>query len=262
MLFVMTVLVVLLADIPAVHAQSRTKPAKIQLFNGKNLDGWYTFLKDRGRNNDPKKVFTVEDGLLKISGEEWGCITTNEEYENYRLIVSYRWDGPTHAPREDKARDSGVLIHSQGEDGAYNGTWMYSIECQLIEGGSGDFIVVSDGSDKYSITVRVAEEKQGDSYVFKRMGAQDVTVNRGRVNWFGRDPEWKDVKGFRGARDTELAVGVWNMMQITAQGDKISVYINGALVNQATRVRPSKGRIQIQSEAAAISFKEISLTPL
>ena len=94
------------------------------------------------------------------------------------------------------------------------------------------------------------------------MGTQDATVNRGRVNWFGRDPEWKDVKDFRGAKDPELAVGVWNLMEIRAQGDKISVYVNGALVNQASKVRPTKGRIQIQSEAAAISFKEISLTPL
>ena len=261
-LFFIVLVAALLAATSTVHAQSRAKPSKIQLFNGKDLDGWYTFLKGRGRNSDPKKVFTVEDGMLKISGEEWGCITTNDEYENYRLIVSYKWDGPTHAPREDKARDSGILIHSQGEDGAYDGTWMHSIECQIIEGGSGDFIVVSDGSDKFSITVPVAEEKQGGSHVFKPIGGKDVTVNRGRVNWFGRDPEWKDVKDFRGAKDLERAVGQWNMMIIEARGDQIKVYLNGALVNKATNVRPSKGRIQIQSEAAAISFKEVSLTPL
>ena len=28
-------------------------PAALQLFNGKNLDGFYTFLRDRGRENDP-----------------------------------------------------------------------------------------------------------------------------------------------------------------------------------------------------------------
>ncbi|MEJ7831123.1 MAG: DUF1080 domain-containing protein, partial [Segetibacter sp.] len=49
----------------------------INLFNGKNLNGWYIFLQGRGRDNDPKKVFTVADGLIRISGEEWGCITTN-----------------------------------------------------------------------------------------------------------------------------------------------------------------------------------------
>lgn len=253
----------LIADALTVQAQNRsTKKPKIELFNGKDLDGWYTFLKGRGRDNDPKNVFTVKDGLLHISGEEWGCITTNEEYENYRLTVAYRWEGPTHAPREDKARDSGILVHSQGEDGGYDGTWMHSIECQIIEGGSGDFIVVSDGSEKFSITVPVAEEKQGSSYVFKPIGGENVTINRGRVNWFGRDPEWKDVKGFRGAKDPELAVGVWNLMEIVTRGDEIKVYLNGALVNKATQVRPSKGRIQIQSEAAGISFRQITLTPL
>ena len=54
----------------------------VKLFDGQSLKGWYTFLQDRGRDNDPKNVFTVQDGMIRISGEEWGCITTNKEYEN------------------------------------------------------------------------------------------------------------------------------------------------------------------------------------
>lgn len=234
----------------------------IPLFNGKDLSGWYTYLKGRGRDNDPKKVFSVQDGVLKITGEEWGCITTVDEYENYRLTVEYRWDGGTHAPRENKARDSGVLIHSQGEDGGYDGTWMHSIECQIIEGGTGDFIVVGNGSEDFSITVPVAEEKQGGAYLFKPIDGTNVTVHRGRVNWFGRDPEWKDVKDFRGARDLERPLGQWNFMEVVARGNDVRVYLNGALVNHATGVRPSRGRIQIQSEAAEISFRKVQLKPL
>ena len=83
--------------------------AKIQLFNGKNLDGWYTFLKGKGRDNDPNKVFTVQNGLLTISGEEYGCITTNNEYENYKLVAEFKWGGTTFAPRTEKARDSGII---------------------------------------------------------------------------------------------------------------------------------------------------------
>ena len=56
----------------------KTPASPTQLFNGQNLDGWYTYLKDRGRDNDPKKVFTVSDGQIRISGEEWGCITTEQ----------------------------------------------------------------------------------------------------------------------------------------------------------------------------------------
>jgi len=244
------------------HAQNRgAKKQKIELFNGRNLDGWYTFLNGRGRDNDPKKVFTVKDGLLHISGEEWGCITTNNEYENYKLTVEYRWEGPTHAPRENNARDCGVLIHSNGVDGGYSGTWMHSIECQIIEGGTGDFIVVGNGTPEFSITSPVADAKQGSSWVYQP-GGRDATINGGRINWYGRDAGWKDVIDFRGAKDIEKAVGKWNTMECVAQGDEIFVYLNGVLVNYAKNVRPSKGRIQIQSEAAAIAFRRISLTPL
>ena len=44
----------------------------------------------------------------------------------------------TCSPRVNNARDSGILLHSTGEDGAFSGIWMHSIECQLIEGGTGD----------------------------------------------------------------------------------------------------------------------------
>ena len=74
------------------------KKSKIQLFNGKNLDGWYTFIKGKGRNNDPNKVFTVQNGLIRISGEEFGCITTIEEFENYKLVVDFKWGEKTYAP--------------------------------------------------------------------------------------------------------------------------------------------------------------------
>ena len=47
-----------------------------ELFNGKSLDGWYKFNKGRGVNNDPNNVFSVVNGVIRISGEEYGCITT------------------------------------------------------------------------------------------------------------------------------------------------------------------------------------------
>lgn len=233
----------------------------IALFNGKNLEGWYTFLKDRGRNNDPKEVFTIKDGMIQITGEEWGCITTDKNYKDYKLAVEFRWTGKTHEPRKNKTRDSGVLVHSQGKDGAYSGTWMNSIEVQIIEGGTGDFIVVGDGTDKFSITSPVAPEKQGASYVFQP-GGELVTINKGRINWYGRDPGWKDELDFRGAQDVEKPVGEWNLLECVVVGDDITVFLNGTLVNYATDVKPKKGRIQIQSEGAEMLVRKVDLTSL
>lgn len=231
------------------------------LFNGKNLDGWYTYIKDRGRDTDPKKVFTVIDGMIRISGEEFGCITTTKEYENYRLEAEFRWGDETFSPRTEKARDSGILLHSVGEDGGSDRTWMHSLECQVIEGGTGDFIVVGDGSKNFTLTCSVADQKQGGSYVFDPEG-DTVTVNSGRINWYGRDPGWKDVKGFRGKNDVEKEAGKWNKIVCIADGREITIYLNGKLVNHAVYSRPSKGKIQIQAEGAEIFYRKVTLKPI
>jgi hypothetical protein len=235
--------------------------AVVRLFNRKNLDGWYPFIRGKGRDNDPNKVFTVSNRMIRISGEEFGCITSDREFENYRLVAEFKWGNLTYAPRVEKARDSGILLHSSGKDGGYSGTWMHSIECQLIEGGTGDLLVVGDGTPKFSLTCPVEDQKQGGSYVFKP-GGKHVTITGGRINWYGRDPEWKDVKGFRGSRDVEKPVGKWNRVECILNGPEISVYLNGKLVNQGVDVQPRKGRIQIQSEGAELFFRRIDVIPL
>ena len=251
-----------MAQITKGYGDLEYKEGKTQaLFNGENLDGWYTFLKDRGKNNDPKEVFTVKDEMILITGEEWGCITTDKNFKDYKLAVEFRWTGNTYEPRKDKTRDSGVLVHSKGKDGAYSGTWMNSIEVQIIEGGTGDFIVVGDGTDKFSIASPVSPEKQGASHVFQP-GGEYVTINKGRINWYGRDPDWKDVLDFRGARDVEKPVGEWNLLECVVVGDDITVFLNGTMVNYATDVKPKKGRIQIQSEGAEMLVRKVDLTSL
>lgn len=246
---------------PSSSENENVQRSEIQLFNGKTLDGWYTFLKDRGRNHDPNKVFTVSKGLLRISGEEFGCITTQDEFENYKLVVEFKWGNATYSPRVNNARDSGILLHSVGEDGGSEGIWMHSIECQVIEGGTGDFIIVGDGSDNFSVTCPVAPEKQGGSYIYQPAG-NIATIQEGRINWFARDPEWNDIKGFRGINDIEKPVGKWNRIECTAKGKEIFIYLNGILVNHAVDVQPQKGRIQIQSEGAEIFFRRISIIQL
>ncbi len=233
----------------------------IQLFNGKNLDGFYSFLDENGKNNDPKGVFTVSDGVLRISGEEFGCITTEKEYSDYHLVAEFRWGGATFPPRVDRARDSGILLHSVGEDGAYGGVWMFSIECQIIEGGTGDLLVVGDQSEAYALTSPVADEKQGNCNVYKK-GGKPATIYAGRINWYGRDPGWEDVINFRGKEDVEKPVGEWNRVECIVEGDKITIILNGVTVNECFDVRPRKGKIQIQSEGAEILFRRIDLLPL
>ena len=70
----------LLSFVPAVDQLAAKKPtAPIVLFNGRNLDNFYTYLKTN-HHQDPKGVFRVADGQIRISGEEWGAITTKESH--------------------------------------------------------------------------------------------------------------------------------------------------------------------------------------
>jgi len=208
---------------------SCSRQQSVKLFNGTDLEGWYTFIQDRGRNSDPQKVFTVQDGMIRISGEEWGCITTEQEYENYKLLIEFKWGELTYEPRIDRARDSGVLLHSRGEDGSSQGIWIHAIECQIIEGGT---------------------------------GGQKETIKEGRINWYGRDPGWEDTLGFRGQNDVENIPGKWNRLECIAEEDSLTFYLNGHRVNSAENVHPRKGRIQIQSEGAEIFFRRVEIHPI
>ena len=82
------------------------------------------------------------------------------------------------------------------------------------------------------------------------------------INWYGRDPGWKDVKGFRGSNDIEKEPGKWNKIVCIADGSEIMVYLNGKLVNHAVNSHPSRGKIQIQAEGAEIFFRKVTLKQL
>ena len=234
-----------------------TPKEKIVLFNGKNLEGWYTWLQEH-KYKDPNHVFSVQDGMIKVSGEEWGGLTTKNAYRDYHLTVEWKWGGPNHGKREGHARDSGILVHGVGEDGAHAGTWLQSIESQIIEGGTGDFIMV-EGKERPTMTANVRELNH--QFYWDEKGTPH-TLERGRFNWFGRDPNWKDQLGYRGPQDVEKPTGEWNRQEVIADRDTLTNIVNGVIVNEGYRVYPTTGKIQIQSEGAEIDYRRIELTPV
>jgi hypothetical protein len=235
----------------------------IHLFNGKDLTNFYTWLgspapgqKPYGKNNDPEMVFTVHDGMVHVSGKVFGGLITEKEYENYHLVTEFKWGERTWSPREKAARDSGILLHCVGPDGAAGGVWMESIECQMIEGGTGDIILVGTKTGKPQVTAEA--EKRGGQWYFKP-SAPAVTLDSGRFNWYGRDPNWKDVKGFRGEQDVEKPLGEWNTLECVCDGNKLTYILNGKVVNAASKSNHTRGKILFQSEGAEVFFRKIDL---
>lgn len=244
---------------PIVHVKE-----PIKLFNGKNLDGLYTFMKDT-KFKDPRGIFTVKDGLLIISGDGVGGVITKDSYADYRLICEFRWGKRTWDSRTKATKDSGVLIHCFGPDDAYGGMWMSSIEANIIQGGCGDFILVR-GKDKDGKLVQISgngvvvDDQDGEPIFDPKGEKREFTA--GRINNRYRDPDWADTFGFRGKDDVERPDGEWNTMEVICAGDRITVYLNGILVNDMTEASLTSGKITIQTELAEIHIRRWELLPL
>ena len=257
------------------HAQATSTPAGVvSLFNGKDLSSFYTWLVG-DHYSDPDKVFTVVgnvDGApaIRISGQKYGGITTHDEFETYRLVVEFKWGTRTWAPRLERARDSGILVHCQGQDGNtradFNGPWMRSIEAQIIEGGIGDILVVAGheaggARTTPALTAMQTPDRDGE-WVYDPKGSPRVFRNGDRINWFGRDPDWTDRLGYRGARDVEKPLGEWNRLEVIVEPTRITNVLNGVVVNVGTDPSYRRGKIIIQSEGAEIFVRRVEVHPL
>ncbi len=230
----------------------------IPLFNGKDLKGLYTWLRD-SQKEDPKKVFTVHDGMIHVSGEGFGYVATEKEYKDYRLVVEYKWGTRTDGGKY--VRNSGILLHGTGADGALSkGAWMSSIECQLAQGCAGDFILIRGKESPCTITadIELGPDKRPR---WKKGGTK--TVYSGRQFWWcDHDPDFKELLDTRGKNDAESPLGEWTKVEVVSEGKRLRVSVNGKQVNEAYDVAPVGGKILLQSEGFEIFFRKFELHPL
>ena len=210
-------------------------------------------------------VFQVRNGMLHISGRGYGYLATKQVFSDYHLVVEFKWGEYTWGNRKDRARDNGILVHAFGPHGACGGTWITSIEANIIEGGIGDIIVIGsklpDGTVlNPSVTCEIALDRDGEKCW--KQGAPRQTVTGGRVNWAKRDVDWADRLGFRGKDDPDAPVGEWNRLEVIAKGNTLRYLVNGQVVNEAFDVTPCEGRVCIQTEGAELIARRFELFPL
>lgn len=236
-----------------------------------DLAPWYTWLTDDGYE-DPRDVFTMqEDGNLRISGDGYGGLITKDEYADYYLVLEYRWGKATWRNRADRSRDGGLLLHCQGPDGNFGGSkdkpgpWMTSIECQIIEGGVGDILVLrgkdEEGKEiEASATVKISRDRDGEA--FWDPNGTETVFPKGRINWYGRSPDWKDVLDFRGPDDVDSPGQEWTKLECFMKGDTLVYRVNGKIVNRAKALKPDHGKILLQTEGAEMFVRKFELKPL
>jgi hypothetical protein len=255
-------LLALLSAIAAAATEPIRPDKPIALFNGKDLTGLTTWLKDAKRD-DPRKVFTVEDGMLHLSGDGYGYVATDKEYRDYHLTVEYKWGKRTDGGKY--VRNSGILLHATGPDGGAGGTWMSSIECQLAQGCVGDLIIIRGKDDQgevipVSITSDVVLGP--DKRPRWKEGGEKRVFTKGQLWWNRHDPTYKELLDTRGKDDVESQVGDWTKVECICKGKEITVKVNDVTVNHAYDVLPAAGKILLQTEGFEIWFRRFELRPL
>lgn len=211
-----------------------------------------------GLANDPLEVFSVieqaGEPVLKITGQIYGGLTTLREFSDYHLRLETKWGEQVWEPRLTRPRDSGLLFHCTGEHGAFWNVWMSCIELQIEEGNFGDLYCLEGTS------AQVTGKPRGKAWAYDPAG---------ELKLIGRRPGASTLTSKRSANHER--VGQWNQIDLYVLGDRACFLINGRLVHalidtermQDGVVRPlTRGKIQIQSEAAEVYYRRIQIRPI
>jgi hypothetical protein len=133
--------------VPLILLLSATLPAAdaawIQLFNGKNLDGWTPKITGHELGDNYGNTFRVEGGVLKVSydqykefGGRFGHLFWKDKLSRYRLGIEYRFVGDQAPAGPNWARrNSGVMLHCQDpKTMTRDQDFPISIEAQFLGG--------------------------------------------------------------------------------------------------------------------------------
>jgi uncharacterized protein YdbL (DUF1318 family) len=241
----------------ASSASAQTNEGWRPLFNGKNLDGWYVYIRGQGKDSDTNKLVQVNDGAVHMykdvadkSNQPFGYICTEQEYSDYHLRFEYKWGQKRFGGRADKKRDAGLLYHVVGPDNV----WPRSVECQIQEGDTGDVFAV-----RTQVTTTVDPNKKGALH-FMETADGGMPVTQGKTNG-----------NTRVVKSVNLEKDGWNTVEAIVRGDTAVHIINGKVNNRVSEMkemidgewRPlTKGKILLQLEGAELFYRNIELKPL
>ncbi|MEX0613788.1 MAG: DUF1080 domain-containing protein [Pirellulales bacterium] len=246
------------------RVKTSTDAGWIRLFDGKSLDGWYTYLQKHKKNEDPAKVFQVHDGVIHVYKDQAdggdvpvGYLASDSEYAYCHLRLEYKWGNKKFPPRAQQRRDAGLLYHVVGADMV----WPRCIECQIQENDTGDCFTVRGTQVATSVEIVNVETPSGP----KELPRYKPEADDGVRKTVGDGQIARIVKSSTHERDG------WNKVEAIVRGSDGTVHIvNGHLVFEATDLRQlgrgnksweplTHGRIALQAEYAEVFYRNIEI---
>jgi hypothetical protein len=239
-------------------AQSNQQGGWIQLFNGEDLNDWVPKFTGYPLGENYLDTFRVEDGLFKVSYENWndfnsefGHIFYREPFSHYLLRVEYRFVGDqvTNGPGW-AYRNNGIMFHSQSpESMTLDQEFPASIEAQML-GGNGE-------DERHTANVC----SPGTHYV---MDGELVTVhciNSSSQTYHG--DQWVTM---------ELEVRGSDMIRHVVNGETVFEYSDvqldpedpdaQRLLASGSAIEVTGGYISVQAESHPMEIRKLEVFPL
>ncbi len=204
-------------------------PAKLNLFNGKDLSGWHMDVPELDAKPEGQKPFVVRNGLLVSLGTPGGHLITDQSFQNYKLTVEYRFSATPG--------NCGVLVHASKPRRLY-GMFPQSMEVQMQSGDAGDFWCIGEDIE-----------------------VPDMEARRGpKASWGVDGDRARRIKNLTDG--SEKPVGQWNTMVIECNRDMVKVWVNGTVVNEGHKATAQRGQIAVQAEGSEVEFRKLELERL
>jgi Domain of Unknown Function (DUF1080) len=99
----------------------------------------------------------------------------------------------------------------------------------------------------------------------RRFWLQAQVGNGSGGYWFGYQPEGADGmvrRSLTAPQQRVKPVGEWNVYEITARGDKLTLWVNGAVTSQWEAMPYRRGHIGLEGEFHRIEFRNMKLKEL
>ncbi|MGH2271567.1 3-keto-disaccharide hydrolase [Anaerohalosphaeraceae bacterium U12dextr] len=241
----------------AIGQEQEQKKTWISLFNGKDLKGWTPKFTGSKLGENYKNTFRVEDGVLKVSYDqyeqfkgEFGHLFYALPFSHYLFRAEYRFTGQQVKGGPAWAfRNSGVMIHCQDPNTmTQDQDFPVSIEVQLL-GGDGK----NDRTTGNLCT-------PGTNVVINDTLITDHCITSKSKTYHG--DQWVTI---------EIEVHGSDMIRHKINGETVIEYqkpqlderdANAKKLIQDGKLLLSEGYIALQAESHPVEFRKVEILPL
>jgi hypothetical protein len=206
----------------AAGASAAETDKELELFNGKNLDGWVAEgARDYQQDGQTRPVWTVEDGLLHCAGKGYGFLRyEKQEFSDFALHLEYRM-----VPKGNGGVcNSGIGIRTVPYDSKHDPATRPSYACYEIQ--------LLDDAGK-------APDKHGSGSLYRYVAPKENPVKPG--------PQWNSV-------DVEC---VGPRIRITINAKEI-LDVDQSKIDEL-KSKPLKGYVCVQNHGGKIDFRNLRI---